>query len=120
MRGQQMPPIGEVAGATAMLRSPSGGIRVTTTERGLPVGLEIGHRELARPADELAADILRLCELSGQNLQVSRRRELVARGVSAAVIQGLKLATTDDLKRCAARIIEIEEEAEPDTRSGPA
>jgi hypothetical protein len=102
------------------LRSPSGGIHVSTTERGLPVALKIGRQELTRPASELAADILFLCQLSGSRQQVSRRRELAARGISAAVIQGLNLATEDDLKRAEGRLDELDGDADPDTWLGPA
>jgi hypothetical protein len=101
------------------LRSPSGGIEVRTTERGLPVALKIGERELTRPANELAAEILFLCQLSGRRQQVSRRRELAAGGVSATVIQGLNLATEDALERAEARLHELDEDAEPDTWLGP-
>ncbi|GAA1658995.1 hypothetical protein MMUR_18460 [Mycolicibacterium murale] len=100
------------------LRSPGGGIAVSTTERGLPVGLTIHERELGRPAAELAAEILLVCQLSAQRLQVSRRQDLVARGVSPEVIQGLDLATVDDLKRSAAKLVELDED-EGDDWSGP-
>ncbi len=102
------------------LRSPSGGIQVSTTERGLPVALKLDERELARPAEELADEILLLCQLSARRQQVSRRRELAARGVSAAVIQGLNLCTADDLERAETRLRGFDEDAEPDTWLGPA
>ena len=100
------------------LRSPAGGIGVHTTERGLPVGLTIHPRELTRPAAELAAEILLLCQLSAQRLQVSRRQDLVADGVSPEVIQGLDLATVGDLERSAAQLFERHED-EDDPWSGP-
>ncbi|MET0474472.1 MAG: hypothetical protein ABW001_07495 [Mycobacterium sp.] len=102
-----------------LLRSPSGGIRVRTTERGLPVALKLDERELRRPAKELANDILLLCQLSAKRQQVSRRRDLAARGFSAAVIHGLNLCTADDLNRAERRVDGYDEEAEPDTWLGP-
>ena len=101
------------------LRSPSGGIQVSTTERGLPVALKLDERELTRPAQELADEILFLCQLSGSRQQVSRRREMAAHGVSAAVIGGLNLCSDDDLGRAETRL-QAGEDAEPDSWSGPA
>lgn len=101
------------------LRSPGGGIAVRTTERGLPVGLTIHERELGRPAAELAAEIFLLCQLSAQRLQVSRRQDLVAHGVSPEVIQGLDLATAADLERTEAGLTEFDGD-EDDPWSGPA
>lgn len=101
------------------LRSPGGGIQVSTTERGLPVALKLDERELARPAKELAEEILAVCQLSGRRQQVARRRELAARGVSAAVIQGLNLCTADDLERAETRLQEFDEDTERDTWLGP-
>ena len=102
------------------LRSPGGGIQVSTTERGLPVALKLDARELKRPAAELADEILALCELSGRRLQVARRRELVARGVSAAVIRGLNLCTEDELAQAETRFHGNDEGDTPDTWLGPA
>ena len=101
------------------LRSPGGGIAVSTTERGLPVGLTIHERELGRPAGELAAEILLLCQLSAQRLQVSRRQHLLDRGVSPTAIEGLVLATAGDLERTEARLAEFGGD-EDDPWSGPA
>ena len=81
------------------LRSPSGGIQVRTTERGLPLALKLDERELSRPPMELANEILALCQLSGRRMQVARRNDLMALGVSAAVIRGLNLSTAEELER---------------------
>jgi hypothetical protein len=99
------------------LRSPGGGISVRTTERGLPVALTLDARELKRPADQLAEEILALCQLSGRRRQVARRRELMARGVSAAVIEGLNLCTADELTHTEAR---FDQNDESDPWLGPA
>jgi hypothetical protein len=111
---------GEDPAVDRPLRSPSGGIQVCTTERGLPVALKLDERELTRPAKELADEILFLCQLSGSRQQVSRRRALAARGVSAAVVQGLNLCTADDLERAETRLQGFDEDAEPDTWLGQA
>lgn len=100
------------------LRSPGGGVVVSTTERGLPVGLAIHERELSRPAAQLAAEVLLLCQLSAQRLQASRREDLIARGVGPEVIQGLDLATVEDLERSAARLCEPDDD-EDDVWAGP-
>lgn len=102
------------------LRSPSGGIQVSTTERGLPVALKLDQSELTRPAKELAEEILLLCQLAGGRQQVSRRQALAASGVSAAVIQGLNLCTADDLERAETRLRGVDEDTEPDTWLGSA
>ncbi|ANW66329.1 hypothetical protein BCA37_24610 [Mycobacterium sp. djl-10] len=101
------------------LRSPGGGIAVSTTERGLPVGLMISEHELGRPAAELAAEILVLCQLSGQRLQVSRRQQLLDSGLSPATLEGLGLATVADLERTEAKLAESGGD-EDDPWSGPA
>jgi hypothetical protein len=70
---------------------------VRTTERGLPTQLKIGAAEMSRAPDDLAREILSLCQLSALRLQVARRRDLLKRGFSLAVIRGLNLATEEDL-----------------------
>ena len=72
-------------------------ISVITTERGLPTHLKIGATEMSRAADDLARDILSLCQLSALRLQVARRRDLMERGFSSTVIRGLNLATEEEL-----------------------
>jgi hypothetical protein len=72
-------------------------ISVITTERGLPTQLKIGAAEMSRAPEDLAEEILSLCRLSALRLQVARRRDLVTRGFSPAVIRGLNLATEEDL-----------------------
>jgi hypothetical protein len=74
-------------------------ISVRTTERGLPTQLNIGAGEMSRAPDDLAREILSLCQLSALRLQVAHRRELLGRGFSPAVIRGLNLATEEDLAK---------------------
>lgn len=80
-----------------MARSVSGSIAVATTERGLPTALKIDSRELKKPPQRLADEILALCRLSALRSQVARRREMLAQGYSIGLISDLKLATEDDL-----------------------
>lgn len=90
-------------GEQPKLRAPepaltrSRGISVRTTERGLPTQLKIGAEQMSRAPEDLARDILSLCQLSAQHIQVARRRDLLRRGFSPAVIRGLNLATDEDL-----------------------
>jgi hypothetical protein len=74
-----------------------GGIRVRTTERGLPTAIVLNQRALDGDPSELAREILLLCQLSGQRAQVARRRELIASGAGAAVLRALKLSTEEEL-----------------------
>ena len=102
------------------LRSPSAGIEVSTTERGLPMALKLDEHELTRPANDLANEILFLCQLGRKRQQVARRRELAVRGVSVAVIRGLNLCSVDDLERAESRLQEFGEDAELRARLGRA
>lgn len=77
--------------------SRTGGIAVRTTERGLPTQLKIGAAEMSRTPEDLAREILSLCQLSAMRLQVVRRRELRTRGFSSEVIRGLNFATEEEL-----------------------
>jgi hypothetical protein len=83
--------------APRTITSRSGGVAVKTTERGLPTQLKIAASELSRAPEELAREILSLCQLSAMRLQVERRRELLAQGFTPAVIRELRLATEQDL-----------------------
>jgi hypothetical protein len=89
-------------------------LAVRTTERGLPTQLKIGAREMSRAPDDLAREILSLCQLSALRLQVARRRDLLARGFTPAVIRGLNLATEDDLAK-AEEAAGTDEDGPPET-----
>ena len=78
-------------------RSRTGGIAVTTTERGLPLSLQIDPSELAKAPHLLAAEILAVCRLAAARAQVTRRRTLTAQHVDPAVIRNLQLANDDEL-----------------------
>jgi hypothetical protein len=88
----------------------SGTISVLTTERGLPVKLRLDAVELKKPPDRLARDIRALCRLSAARAQVERRRGLVEKGFSAAVIRGLQLATEEELVSAEEDVVGDEDE----------
>lgn len=96
------------------VRSPGGGIAVVTTERGLPTRLRIDARELSRDAQELAREILSLCQLSAIRQQVARRRELADRGFGASVVNDLNLATAQELAAAEAKTFG-DDDGPPDT-----
>ena len=77
--------------------SRSADIAVITTERGLPTQLKIAAAAMSRAPDDLAHEILSLCQLSAMRQQVARRRELRERNVSHEVVRGLNLATEEEL-----------------------
>ena len=54
---------------------------------------------MSRAPEDLAREILSLCQLSALRQQVARRRDLLERGFSPAVIRGLNLATEEDLAK---------------------
>jgi len=101
---------------TQPVRSHTGTISVLTTERGLPVALRLDAAELKKPPEQLARDIMALCRLSAARAQVARRRDLVEKGFSAAVIRGLQLATEEDLAGAEEQVAGAEDELPPSWR----
>ena len=97
------------------LRSPGGGIQVRVTERGLPIALKLDDAELSKDPMQLAHDILVLCQLGAKRAQVARRRDLIARGFSTAVVRGLNLSTEDELARAEAVLGAQDADPSPDT-----
>jgi hypothetical protein len=89
---------------------------VLTTERGLPVALRLDAAELKKPPEQLARDIMALCGLSAARAQVARRRDLLEKGFSAAVVRGLQLATEEDLTRAEEEALGDEDELPPSWR----
>lgn len=59
--------------------------------------MKIAASEMSRAPEDLAREILSVCQLSAMRLQVKRRRELLAQGFTPAVIRELRLATEEDL-----------------------
>jgi len=101
------------------LRSPSGGIRLRVTERGLPMALDLERPELSKAPTELAREILLLCQLGAKRAQVARRRELVAHGFTPAVIRGLNLSTEEELANAEVQLYGVDTDAPPDTWMKP-
>lgn len=79
------------------VRSPDGDIQVLTTERGLPIRLKFSQRAFSRAPQDLAQDLLALCQLSSKRAQVAHRRELAERGFSAKVVRDFDLTTEEEL-----------------------
>ncbi|MFT3661364.1 MAG: hypothetical protein QM809_08170 [Gordonia sp. (in: high G+C Gram-positive bacteria)] len=79
--------------------SPCGGIAVTTTADGLPVGLRIAQSQLAASLDVVAARILALCALARGGSAHQRRLELLNRGTSREVVDALGLPDRRALDR---------------------
>ncbi len=98
MGEQPMPSQGQ-AGVAPPVVSRTAALSVRTTERGLPTQLKIGGGEMARAPEDLAREILSLCQLSAMRQQVARRRDLAQRGFSPTVIRGLRLATEEELAK---------------------
>ena len=95
------------------VRSRTGTIVVVTTERGLPTALRIDRSELARPPQELASEILSLCQLSAMRAQVAYRRQLVGKGFSSSVIREIGLPTEEDLADAEEALFGVEDDDEP-------
>ena len=81
------------------VRSRTGTISVVTTERGLPTALKLDPSELKRQPQELANEILALCQLSALRAQVAYRRDLATKGVTPSVIRELGLPAEEDLAK---------------------
>ncbi|OBJ52951.1 hypothetical protein [Mycobacterium sp. 1423905.2] len=95
------------------VRSRTGTIAVVTTERGLPTALRIDRSELARPPQELAGEILALCQLSALRAQVAYRKSLADRGFGPSVIRELGLPTDEDLAKAERDLFGDDEDEEP-------
>jgi hypothetical protein len=101
---------------TQPVQSRRGTISVRTTERGLPVALRLDAVELTKPPEQLARDIMTLCQLSAARTQVVRRRDLVEKGFSPAVIRGLALATEEELATAEDEVLGDDDELPPTWR----
>ena len=113
MSEQPAPPGGESITQRPVV-SHTRDISVRTTERGLPTHLKIGAAEMSRAPEDLAREILSLCQLSATRLQVARRRDLLERGLSPTVVRGLNLATEEDLAKAEEKV-RGDDEGPPET-----
>lgn len=83
--------------ATTTVRSRGGGITVTCTPAGLPVGMRLEPAQCRRDLSALAADVVALCRLAGVTAGVRRRTTMAAEGVPEETLSLLGLPTRDDL-----------------------
>jgi hypothetical protein len=81
--------------------------------------LKLGQPELSKAPTELAREILLLCQLGAMRAQVARRRDLVARGATPAVIRGMNLSTEEELANAEAELYGEDTDALPDTWMKP-
>ena len=91
---------------------------MVTTERGLPIALKLDKRELTKAPQDLAGDILRLCQVSAMRAQVARRQEMAARGVAASVVNSMPLATEAELTAAESELRGGDDDDDED-RDGP-
>ncbi|MFT4088392.1 MAG: hypothetical protein QM658_14805 [Gordonia sp. (in: high G+C Gram-positive bacteria)] len=77
--------------ALSCATSPCGSVAVTTTAEGLPVGLRIAQSQMSAAPEVLAARIVALCRLAAMSAGARRRAALAADGVSAEVLDALRL-----------------------------
>ncbi|MFL0156972.1 hypothetical protein ACJH41_06410 [Mycobacteroides chelonae] len=101
--------------AQRSVRSRTGSISVTTTEQGLPMSLKIDQREMRRPPQALADEILALCKLSALRQQVARRREVLQQPFGAEIVRTLELPTEAELARAEEEVLGQEEDEQPQT-----
>lgn len=97
------------------VRSRTGTIAVVTTERGLPTALKLDRSELARPPQELADEILALCQLSALRAQVAFRRELAGKGYTPSTLRQIGLPTEEDLARAEEELFGEDDDDPPAT-----
>lgn len=95
------------------VRSPGGDIQALTTERGLPIRLKFGQRAFSRAPQDLAQDLLALCQLSAKRAQVAHRRELAERGFSSDVVRDFDLTTEEELAAAEAALRGDDDEDPP-------
>lgn len=86
-----------------------------TTERGLPTALKIDPSELKRQPQELANEILALCQLSAMRAQVAYRRNLVSKGVTPSVIREIGLPSEEELSKAEEELFGDDDEELPAT-----
>lgn len=83
--------------ATSHASSPCGGLAVTTTAEGLPIGLRIAQSQLSVSLDVVAARILALCALARGGSAHQRRLRLRESGIPPEVLDALGLPDRGEL-----------------------
>ncbi|MEU0540335.1 hypothetical protein [Nocardia sp. NPDC005978] len=96
------------------MSSRTGSVVVTTTEQGLPVGLEVERDQLRGDPDQLAGEILRLCAQSAARAGLERRAQLQAAGLAPEMLALSGLPTIEEVTR-QEYVEEQEYDTEPDS-----
>lgn len=84
--------------------SPCGGLAVTTTAEGLPVGVRIDASQLSVALDVLAQRIVALCALAAATSGHRRRLVLAGAGTATEVLDALGLPDRAGLLRAEAAV----------------
>ena len=101
----------ENAALLVTVASRSGALRMTATEQGLPVRLDVDAEQLQRDPDVLARDLLRLCRQAAQRAGLQRRIQMTEQGVPAEVIDRFGHPRPEDVAR--EEILDDEDDYEP-------
>ncbi|MFZ2509909.1 MAG: hypothetical protein WAW85_02305 [Gordonia sp. (in: high G+C Gram-positive bacteria)] len=103
------PPAGAVpsildGAALSHAASSCGGLVVTTTADGLPVGVRISQAQLSVSLDVVAERIVALCALAAASSAHQRRLSLAAAGTAREVLDALGLPDRSGLLRAEAAV----------------
>ncbi|MFJ9362844.1 hypothetical protein ACIRRA_00280 [Nocardia sp. NPDC101769] len=101
---------GEGDWASLVVANTSGSIRVRATTQGLPLAVKVESAELHRDPQQLAAEILRVCQKAANRAGLALRKQLEEAGLDAESINRANLPTEADVARQ-----EIVEEQDYDT-----
>ncbi len=85
--------------ASLVVANTSGSIRVRATNQGLPLALKVESAELHRDPQQLAGEVLRLCQKAANRAGLALRKQLEEAGVPAEAIARAKLPTEADVAR---------------------
>ncbi|WP_307817479.1 hypothetical protein [Nocardia acididurans] len=77
----------------------TGSIRIRVTEQGIPLAVKVDSAELRRDPEQLAAELLRLCQRAANRAGLARRRQLEAAGVNAETLAAAGLPTEAEVAR---------------------
>ncbi|MEC3955017.1 hypothetical protein VMT65_18390 [Nocardia sp. CDC153] len=96
--------------ASLVVANTSGSIRVRATNQGLPLAVKVESGELHRDPNQLASEVLRLCQKAANRAGLALRKQLEEAGLDAASIARANLPTEAEVARQ-----EIVEEQDYDT-----
>lgn len=100
----------EAGWSTVDVANVTGSIRVRTTPQGVPLAVKVESAELHRDSQQLAGEILRLCQKAANRAGLQLRKQLEEAGLDAESIARANLPTEADVARQ-----EIVEEQDYDT-----